>query len=218
MFHKQFTLTAIGCEITLGTGKSHVKEVRTEIENESDHVNVLVIGPGIVIIEMIGTTETGIGIGTETGKGGEREIADVIEIEHVIVVVTVIVREIVIETENVIVIEKGIGIMKLGKLIGDDHMIGDVHMVGRLITIMLNLNMRRHMNLKMILGGTTNLCTDIGMQILNMILTTMSITEEGGSMMMEMTMVAITIIILIMIGWKMTVTLNGQHLNPVKRR
>lgn len=216
MFHKQFTLTAIGCEITLGTGKSHVKEVRTEIENESDHVNVLVIGPGIVIIEMIGTTETGIGIGTETGKGGEREIADVIEIEHV--VVTVIVREIVIETENVIVIEKGIGIMKLGKLIGDDHMIGGVHMVGRLITIMLNLNMRRHMNLKMILGGTTNLCTDIGMQILNMILTTMSIAEEGGSMMMEMTMVAITIIILIMIGWKMTVTLNGQHLNPVKRR
>jgi len=79
-----------------------VKEVRTEIENESDHVNDLAIRLGIVIVitERIGTTgtETGIGIGrgTEVRKGTEKETVDVIEREDAIVV------------GNVIVIERGI--------------------------------------------------------------------------------------------------------------
>lgn len=90
----------------IGTEKSHVKEVRTEIrkeiENGSDHVNDLAIRLGIVIIERIDTTEIGIGIETETGKGKEREIGGVIEIEDVTVIVvgrgTVIERRIVIGT------------------------------------------------------------------------------------------------------------------------
>jgi len=81
-----------------------VKEVRTEIENGSDHVNDLAIrlGIGIVIIERIGTTETetgiGIGTGTEVRKGTEKEIADVIEREDVIAIVV----------GNVTVTERGI--------------------------------------------------------------------------------------------------------------
>jgi len=66
-------------------------------------------------------------------------------------------------------------------------------------------------------GGTKNLGMDIGMQILNMILITitiMSIREDGGSMMKEMTVV-ITINMLIMLRWKMTITLNEQNLNRV---
>lgn len=86
----------------IGTERSHVKEVRTEIENESDHVNDLAIRLGIVIviIERIGTTETGIGIGTgtEVRKETEKEIADVIEREDVIAIVV----------GNVIVTERGI--------------------------------------------------------------------------------------------------------------
>lgn len=81
-----------------------MKEVRTEIENESDHVNDLAIRLGIVIviIERIGTTETetgiGIGTGTEVRKETEKEIADVIEREDVIAIVV----------GNVIVTERGI--------------------------------------------------------------------------------------------------------------
>lgn len=73
------------------------------------------------------------------------------------------------------------------------------------------------MNLMITVGGTKNLGMDIGMQILNMILITitiMSIREDGGSMMKEMT-VGITINILIMLRWKMTITLNEQNLNRV---
>lgn len=86
----------------IGTEKSHVKEVRKEIENGSDHGNDLVISLGIVITERIDTTEiaTGIGIGTgtEVRTGIEKEIAGVIEREDVIVIVV----------GNVIVIERGI--------------------------------------------------------------------------------------------------------------
>lgn len=73
------------------------------------------------------------------------------------------------------------------------------------------------MNLMIAVGGTKNLGMDIGMQILNMILITitiMSIREDGGSMMKEMTVV-ITINMLIMLRWKMTITLNEQNLNRV---
>lgn len=91
-------------DMLIGTERSHVKEVRTEIENESDHVNDLAIRLGIVIviIERIGTTETetgiGIGTGTEVRKETEKEIADVIEREDVIAIVV----------GNVIVTERGI--------------------------------------------------------------------------------------------------------------
>lgn len=91
-------------DMLIGTERSHVKEVRTEIENGSDHVNDLAIrlGIGIVIIERIGTTETetgiGIGTGTEVRKGTEKEIADVIEREDVIAIVV----------GNVTVTERGI--------------------------------------------------------------------------------------------------------------
>ena len=204
-----------------------MKEVRTKIENGSCHVSTLLIGPGIVTIEMIGITETGIGIGTEIGKGNEREIVDVIEIEIVDVIEIVvgigIGRGTVTGIEVMIVIVKGIGIMKVVKLIGD------ARMTGRLIMIKLNLNTRKivmvreimTMNLRMIVGGTTNLCMDIGMLILTMILITitpMIIIEDGSSMMMEMITVTITINILIMIGWKMTTTLRGQNLNHAKGR
>jgi hypothetical protein len=118
-----------------------------------------------------------------------------------------------------IVIAKRIRIMKLGILIGDDPMIRG------LIMIMLNLNMRRNlmvkksatMNLMIIVGGTINLGMEKGTQILNMILITMtimSIREDGGSMMKEMTMVII-INIPSMIRWKMIITLNDQNLNHV---
>jgi Mn2+/Fe2+ NRAMP family transporter len=94
-------LTSVG-KIIVGTEKSHVKEVRKEIENGSDHGNDLAISLGIVIIERIDTTEiaTGIGIGTgtEVRTGIEKEIAGVIEREDVIVIVV----------GNVIVIERGI--------------------------------------------------------------------------------------------------------------
>ena len=202
-----------------------MKEVRTKIENGSCHVSTLLIGPGIVTIEMIGITETGIGIGTEIGKGNEREIVDVIEIEivDVIEIVVGIGRGTVTGIEVMIVIVKGIGIMKVVKLIGD------ARMTGRLIMIKLNLNTRKivmvreimTMNLRMIVGGTTNLYMDIGMLILTMILITitpMIIIEDGSSMMMEMITVTITINILIMIGWKMTTTLRGQNLNHAKGR
>ncbi|GAU39998.1 hypothetical protein TSUD_211190, partial [Trifolium subterraneum] len=86
----------------IGTEKSHVKEVRKEIENGSDHGNDLAISLGIVIIERIDTTEIGTGIGIGTGtevrRGKETEIADVIEREDAIVIVV----------GNVIVIERGI--------------------------------------------------------------------------------------------------------------
>lgn len=93
-------------DMLIGTERSHVKEVRTEIENESDHVNDLAIRLGIgiviVIIERIGTTETetgiGIGTGTEVRKGTEKETADVIEREDVIAIVV----------GNVTVTERGI--------------------------------------------------------------------------------------------------------------
>lgn len=58
--------------MVIGTEKSQGKEVRTDTEKVSGHVSDLVVGPGIVIIEGIGTTEIGIGIWTETGN--EREI------------------------------------------------------------------------------------------------------------------------------------------------
>lgn len=216
-------------EMSIGTEKSHMKELRTKMENVSDHVNGPVIEPGIVITERIGTTETGIGLGTEIGTEKERETVDVTEIEDVTAIVVesgnviVIEEGIVIGTENMIVIVKGIGIMKLGKLIGD------AHMIGRLIMIMLNLNKRRiavvkesvTLNLRMIVSTTTNRCMDVGMQILTMILITMDtmgITVVGGSMMMEMSTVTITINIMIRIGWKMTMALNEQNLNHVKRR
>ena len=207
----------------IGTEKSHGKEVRTEIGIGNGHVNTLVIGEGIVIIGMIGITETGIGIGTGIGTGTERETVDVIEIEDVTVIeiedVTVIATGIV----NMIVIVTGIGIMKLGKPIGD------AHMTGKLIMIIMNSNMIKTvmvreiatMNRRMIVGGTINLHMDIGMQILTIILipmTTMNVIEDEGNMIMVMTKVTITISILIMIGWKMTVPLRGQHLNPVKGR
>lgn len=138
-----------------------------------------------------------------------------IETEQAVAVVIVIGRGIVTETASTVVIVKEIGIMKLGEPSGDTRLIE------RMIMIMLNLNMRRNimvkesvsMNLRMIVIGTTNLDMDISVQITMMILITMSIIVEGGSMVREMTMVIITINILIVRGWKMTTTLNGQHLN-----
>ena len=165
-----------------------MKEAGTEIENESSHVNSLTKGSGIVIIERIGTTETGIGIGTETetGKETETEIVDVTEIEHVIGIMTVSARGIVIAIGNMIDIVKGIEIMKLVIRIGDGHAIG------RLIMTVLTLNTRGTdmvkgsvtMSLRMIVVGITNLSMDIGMQTLIMILTSMSIIVDEGSMIM----------------------------------
>lgn len=116
-----------------------------------------------------------------------------------------------------IVIVKKTRIMKLGKLSGDGPMIGE------LIMILLNLNMRRNLMVKeseammIIVGGTINLGMGTGMQILKMILismTIMSIIEDGCSTMKEMTMV-ITINILILLRLKMTIPLNVQNLNHV---
>lgn len=71
MLYKSLNLSCFSDTI-LGTEKSQGKEVRTDTEKVSGHVSDLVVGPGIVIIEGIGTTEIGIGIWTETGN--EREI------------------------------------------------------------------------------------------------------------------------------------------------
>ena len=198
------------CERTdtlIETGKYHVKEVGTKTENGSDHVNILMKGSGIVIIGRIGTTETGIGTGTETETGKEIEIVGVIEIEHG----TVIVSEggTVIGIENMIDIVRGIEIMKLVTLIEDAHVIGS------LIMIVLNLNMGKGimtMNLRMIVVGITSMNMDVGMQTLIMTLSGMTTT------IMEMTMVTITISIVTMMGWKMTTMLDVQHLNRMKRR
>ncbi|KAJ1415306.1 helix-turn-helix domain-containing protein [Sesbania bispinosa] len=119
-----------------------------------------------------------------------------------------------------IVIVKGIEIMMLGILIEDAHVIGS------LIMTVSNLNRRGTgmvkgivtMSLKMIVDGITNLSVAIGMQTLIMTLsnmTTMSIMEDEGSMIMEMT---ITINTLTKIGWKVTTIQDVQHLNHVKRR
>ena len=180
-----------------------MKELGTKTKNGSDHVNILMKGSGIAIRERIGTTETEIGPGTETGK--EIEIVDVIEIEHVIVSEGGTVTGI----ENMIDIVRGIEIMKLAKLIEDAHVIGS------LIMIVLNLNMGKGimtMNLRMIVVGITSMNMDVGMQTLIMTLSGMTTT------IMEMTMVTITISIVTMMGWKMTTMLDVQHLNRMKRR
>lgn len=180
-----------------------MKEVGTKTENGSDHVNILMKGSGIAIRERIGTTETEIGPGTETGK--EIEIVDVIEIEHVIVSEGGTVTGI----ENMIDIVRGIEIMKLAKLIEDAHVIGS------LIMIVLNLNMGKGimtMSLRMIVVGKTSMSMDIGMQTLIMTLSIMTPT------IMEMIVVTITISILTLIGWKMTTMQDVQHLNHMKRR
>lgn len=180
-----------------------MKELGTKTKNGSDHVNILMKGSGIAIRERIGTTETEIGPGTETGK--EIEIVDVIEIEHVIVSEGGTVTGI----ENMIDIVRGIEIMKLAKLIEDAHVIGS------LIMIVLNLNMGKGimtMSLRMIVVGKTSMSMDIGMQTLIMTLSIMTPT------IMEMIVVTITISILTLIGWKMTTMQDVQHLNHMKRR
>ena len=205
-------------EIILGTGRNPVKELGTEIENMK-HVNGLMIGLGTVIIERTGTIEIGRRI--RTGKGKEREIVGVIGIRDVIEIVVGIVT--VIEKGTGIATVKGTGIMMLVMQIKVAHMIKNLNM------IVLNLNMRgtnmvresETMILKKIVVGLINLSMDIGMLTLIMILSsmnTMSIIEGVDNMIMGMTMGTITINILTMTGWKMTITLNVEHLNRVTHR
>ena len=217
MFYEQLLWLMLP-EIILGTGRNPVKELGTEIEN-AKHVNGLMIGPGTVIIEKTGTIEIGRRIGRETGKGKEREIVGVIGIRGVIVVGIVT----VIEKGTGIATVKGTGIMMLVMQIEVAHMIESLSM------IVLNLNMRgtnmvresETMILKKIVVGLINLSMDIVMLTLIMILSsmnTMSIIEGVDNMIVGMTMGTITINILTMTGWKMTITLNVEHLNHVTGR
>lgn len=116
--------------IVPGTGRSLEKEEGNA--SERGHVNGPMTGHGIVILEKKGTTtETGIGIGTETGK------------EIVGVTVIGLGRETVIGSVNVIVLARGSGIGNVTEIMTVQVMkeAMGMHMRGMLSMIILSQRM-----------------------------------------------------------------------------
>ena len=217
----------------------------TERKNErslgNDQLNVPVRGLGIAITERIDTTETVIG--TETGI--EKKKGNVVVIEPVIVreggtvAVTMSVIEIETVIGSVIVIEigpeKGRGIMKLGTLTtttgipvtGSLNMImssqsmtetGMVKRIG-IMTTQHQMMIRDGMNNQKAIGTQVV----IAIEIVIVILSTMSIIV--GSMIIWMSRGNMTVmnnmlimIVTGMIKWRMTITMNVQHLSHVNER